>query len=111
MSFTIWIFATTKAGEPELPSTALPNLAWRLLYGLSMNTVTLFASFLFLICTVTAGFALAGKRVFNGDLVLGLALFLIALLAWFGIRVSLLEKPEGVVDHSVAEVRSGPNTT
>ena len=30
---------------------------------------------------------------------------------WLGARIYLLEKPAGVVVASVAEVRSGPNTT
>src|SRR5258706_7216904 len=31
--------ATTKAGDPELPAGALPALAWRLFYFLSINTL------------------------------------------------------------------------
>jgi len=103
--------ATTKAGDPELPTTALPKLAWRLLYGLSINALTILVSFLFLICAVAAGFALAGKRVFKDDLILGFAFLFVVLAGWFGLRVYLLEKPVGVVISPVAEVRSGPNTT
>jgi tetratricopeptide (TPR) repeat protein len=103
--------ATTKAGDPELPTTALPILAWRLFYSLSINALTIFTSLLFLTFTVLAGFVLVGKKVLNGNAALGLGLLFAGLLAWLGLRIYLLEKPEGVVVSSVAEVRSGPNTT
>jgi hypothetical protein len=103
--------ATTRAGDPELPSTALANLAWRLMYLFSINTLTILASLLFLVSVMTAGFALLGIKVMNNDLTVGIVLLFLVVLGWFGIRVNLLEKPEGVVITPVAEVRSGPNTT
>lgn len=103
--------ATAKVGDPELPATALPALAWRLFYTLSINTLTLLTSFCFFALVAIAGFALAGRPFFKGDAILGIVLVFLALAAWFGMRISFLEKPIGVVVSSVAEVRSGPNTT
>ena len=103
--------ATTKAGDPELPSTALPALAWRFFYLLSVNSLTLLTSLLFIFFCVVGGFALAGRNFLAADLALGLGVLLIALSGWLGARIYILEKPIGVVVTSVAEVRSGPNTT
>jgi tetratricopeptide (TPR) repeat protein len=103
--------ATNKAGDPELPAGALPTLAWRLFYFLSINTLTLLCSFLFIFFCASAGFALAGRNFLKADAVLGLGCLFVVLLGWLGARIYLLEHPQGVVVASVAEVRSGPNTT
>jgi len=103
--------ATTKAGDPELPTTALPILAWRLFYFLSINTLTVLSSLIFIFLVVAAGMALAGKPFLRVDLAFTPALLFVLLAVWLGIRISFLEKPVGVVVSSVAEVRSGPNTT
>jgi hypothetical protein len=103
--------ATTKAGDPELPSTALPALAWRLFYFLSLNALTRLASLFFLVFVAISGGALAGRSVLKGDVALGLGLLFLVLLAWLGTRIYLIEEPQGVVVASVAEVRSGPNTS
>jgi len=117
-------FAATKAGDPELPSTALSALAWRLFYLLSTNMLTLVVSALFvLVCAIGGWFLLPGIVVtpekagaqgqfdwvpaFAG---MTAAAFILA-GAWLGVRIYLLEKPQGVVVAPVAEVRSGPNTT
>src|SRR5690348_6094669 len=50
--------ATRKAGDPELPGSALPALAWKLFYSLSINTLTVLFSLLFIFCCAAAGFAL-----------------------------------------------------
>jgi pyridoxamine 5'-phosphate oxidase len=103
--------AATKAGEPELPSTALPALAWRLFYLLPINHLTLLATLLFIFICVAGGFALAGRNFLTGDLALGLGALFIVLSGWLGARIYSLEKPIGVVVTNVAEVRSGPNIT
>ena len=61
-------FATTKAGDPEMPAGALPALVWQLFYILSINALTLFASFLFIFMVGAAASALAGKNFLNKDL-------------------------------------------
>lgn len=103
--------ATTKAGEPEFSSSVLPIFAWQLFYGLTINALTLFCSFFLLFFIAIAGFALAGRRIINPDAVIAVGFLFIILAGWTGIRIYLLEKPEGVVVSSVAEVRSGPNLT
>src|ERR1700687_4155125 len=54
--------ATNKAGDPELPSSALPILAWKLFYILSVNMLTVLTSLLFVFFCIAAGFALAGRN-------------------------------------------------
>ena len=102
---------TTKAGDPELPSTALPILAWRLFYLLSINALAVLSSLVFIFLAVAAAMALAGKPFLRADLISGPVLLFVLLAGWLGIRIFFLEKPVGVVVASVAEVRSGPNTT
>jgi hypothetical protein len=103
--------ATNKAGDPELPSSALPMLAWRLFYLFSLNTLTLLTSLLFVFFVVTAGFALVGRRIVSNEVAWGFGLLFLGLVGWLGIRIYLLEEPKGVVVAPVAEVRSGPNMT
>ncbi len=103
--------ATNKAGDSELPAGALPILAWRLFYFLSINTLTIFTSLLFIFFCAAAGFALAGRNFMKADAVLGLTCLFVVFLGWLGARIYLLEHPQGVVVASIAEVRSGPNTT
>lgn len=103
--------ATTKAGDPEMPSTALPALAWRLFFSLSLNALTLLTSLVFLACAAALGGLLAGRSLLKGDAAVGLGILFIALFAWLGMRIYLAEEPQGVVVASVAEVRSGPNTS
>jgi tetratricopeptide (TPR) repeat protein len=103
--------ATNKAGDPELPAGALPALAWRLFYILSINPLTGLTSMFFIFFCTAAGFALAGRNFVKSDAALGLGTLFILLLVWLSARIYILEHPEGVVVASVAEVRSGPNTT
>ena len=103
--------ATNKAGDPELPPGALPVLAWRFFYFLSINTLTILFSLLFVFSCVAAGFALAGQNFLVSDLALGLGCLLVVVTGWLGARMYLLEHPQGVVVSPIAEVRSGPNTT
>ncbi len=103
--------AANKAGEPVMPAGTLPAFAWRLFYSLSVNTLTLFCSLLFIFFCVAGGYALLGRRFLKADWALGLGFLLIALAGWLGARIYLLEVPEGVVVASVAEVRSGPSMT
>jgi hypothetical protein len=103
--------ATRRAGDPELPSTALPILAWRFFYFLSINFLTFLTSVLFMALAVAGGFALAGRKFLPGDAVFGLGVLFVVFAAWLGVRAYLLEQPVGVVVTNVAEVRSGPNTT
>jgi tetratricopeptide (TPR) repeat protein len=103
--------ATTKAGDPELPTSALPTLAWRLFYFLSINTLTLLCSMLFILACAAAGLALAGRNVLNAETAIALGIVCVTLFGWLGARIYLMEHPQGVVVSSVAEVRSGPNTT
>jgi tetratricopeptide (TPR) repeat protein len=103
--------ATKKAGDPELPGTALPLLAWRLFYFLPINTLTLLTSLFILVLTAAAGSALMGKYFLKADAVFALVLVFMVLGGWLGARIYLLETAQGVVVSPVAEVRSGPNTT
>jgi tetratricopeptide (TPR) repeat protein len=103
--------ATQKAGDPELPTSALSALAWRVFYLLSINALTLVSSLVFLILCGVAGFALMGRRIMGTEMVLGTGMLFLAVLGWLGLRIYLLEKPVGVVVSPVAEVRSGPNTS
>jgi hypothetical protein len=107
--------ATAKAGDPELPTTALPILAWRLFYLLSINALTVVTSMLFVLLCAWAARALwpaaHGPSFAEGSLPAIVAFMCLMLGSWLGIRIYLLEKPEGVVVAPVAEVRSGPNTT
>jgi hypothetical protein len=125
--------ASTKAGDPVLPSSALPALGWRLFYVLSINTLTVIVSILFVLFCVAGGLLLyaslssssaptwpAGRGIAEGSMDLrqrlsGITLWILLLGVcagiWLGARIYFLEKPEGVVVSSVAEVRSGPNTT
>jgi hypothetical protein len=89
----------------------LPALAWQLFYCLSINTLTLCVSGLFVCFCVVGGAALLGRRFLSPDAVFGLILLFAALAGWLGGRISQMEKPQGVVVSSVAEVRSGPNLT
>lgn len=118
--------ATTKAGDPELPATALPALAWRMFYILPINILTISTSLLFLILCATLGLMLfsslssssAGSgggsmdpRQWHSGMTMLIILSFVVASVWLGIRIYLLEKPIGVVVSNVAEVRSGPNTT
>jgi hypothetical protein len=126
--------ATQKAGDPELPTSALSALAWRLFYFLSINTLTICASIVFLLLCGGVGVLLLsfsgmsfprkresimtvdGMMVprFRGDdsgvIWASIMVFVIVSL-WLGMRIYLLEKSIGVVVSPVAEVRSGPNTS
>jgi hypothetical protein len=101
--------AATKAGDPRVPSSALPALFWRLFYFFSANTLALMAS---LVLTLLAAGLIAwflGKWSPRTDL-LGLLGVLLGLLAiWLGVRIYLLEQPVAIVVVPTAEVRSGPN--
>jgi len=101
--------ATAKAGDPELPVGALPALAWKLFYFLSLDGLTLLTSFLLIFLAAAAGFALAGRPFLKGEAALGLGFLFVALLAGLSVRIYLVEGPEGVVVRPVSEVRSGPN--
>lgn len=103
--------ATTKAGDPEVPLNALPALVWRLFFMLSLNTLTALASLVSLGLAVWLGFVLAGKASWKIDAVVPALFVLFVLGAWLGARIYFYERPEGVVLTSVAEVRSGPNTS
>jgi hypothetical protein len=103
--------ASTKAGDPLLPSSGLATFFWRLFYFFSLNTLTLFASLFFLsLCGL--GFSrLSGVGKFSGELwvLLGCAFFTFS--GWLGARWSVQSQAMGIVVTSVAEVRSGPNTS
>jgi len=103
--------ATTKAGDPELPTTALPVLAWRLFYVFSVNTLTVLFSLFFVFFCAVGAFALLDRRLLSNDILVMSGFFFVLLTGWLAGRIYLLEKPVGVVVSSVAEVRSGPNTT
>jgi len=104
-------FATTKAGDPELPSTALPALAWRLFYFLPVNSLTLLVSLFLIFFCAAGGAALTDRNFLTGAWALSLGILFMVLSGWLGARISLIEKPVGVVVTNVAEIRSGPNTT
>ncbi len=102
---------TVKAGDPELPSSALPKLAWRLFYIFGINALTVIWMLFFFVCVAAAGAALYVKPIFSRDRVVGIAFIFFILSGWLGVRIYLLEKSEGVVVGQMAEVRSGPNTS
>ncbi len=103
--------ATSKAGDPRLPSSALVLLAWRIFYFLSINTWTVLVSLLFLVLGVGFGFALAGRPLLRAELSALAGILFLMSAAWLAARIYVLEHPRGVVVSSVAEVRSGPSTT
>jgi hypothetical protein len=103
--------SSAKAGDPVVPQSALPALAWRLFYGLSINTLTLWVSLFFFGGIGTAAWLLIAKKSFPAELMAAGALAFILSSFWLGTRIYLLERPMGVVTASPAEVRSGPNTT
>jgi tetratricopeptide (TPR) repeat protein len=101
--------ASTKAGDSLMPTSALPALLWQLFYALSINGLTVMASLLFLALAAFAVLALLGRYRFRpeGWTLLGGAFLILG--GWLGARILRLERPEGVVIATVAEVRSGPN--
>lgn len=101
--------ATTKSGEPVLPSSGLTALCWRFFYFFSLNLLTLAVSLLFITVCVWTTLALVGKAAFRPDFLALLCAALAALGLWLGARIYLNERPEGIVVTSVADVRSGPN--
>lgn len=118
--------ASTQAGDPLLPAGALPALFWQIFFFFSLNTLTVIVSVLFVFLCVMGGMALyapmtsspAGsgrgsmdpRQWPSGVTVATIFSFVLASI-WLGTRIYLLEKPVGAVVASVAEVRSGPNTT
>jgi hypothetical protein len=134
--------ATNKVGESAMPAGALQALAWRLFYSLSVNTLSLLASALFmLLCAAGIFLLLSSPRVVSGDPSFAawidsrfrpqqetvpsikysgmgrgndkwvLVAPFVFIACWLGTRIYLLEMSEGIVVASVAEVRSGPNTS
>ena len=101
--------ATIKAGDPVVPQSALPALLWRLFHALSINALTAVTSALFLAVALFAGLAFAGRFSLRPEYwtLVGGAFLLAGL--WLSVRILRLERPQGVVVASVAEVRSGPN--
>lgn len=101
--------ASEKAGDPAIPSSALPALLWRLFFSFSINTLTGLVSLLFFGLLFYAirppRFGSASRDVLP---YLGGAFVVMGL--WFAGRVYALEKPVGIVIQAPsAEVRSGPN--
>jgi hypothetical protein len=114
--------AAAKAGDPVLPESALPTLAWRLFYFLSLNTLTMATSMLFILLCLAVGWSLTtssdlflrtGPKSFRLSMesLVGLFVLLVFLGSWLGVRIYYAEQPEAVVTANVAEVRSGPNPT
>ncbi len=118
--------ATTKVGEPEMPVSALPALAWRLFYILPIDTLTIITSLLFFVLCGVAGMILffslpsssAGSgggsmdpRQWHSGMTTLMILPFVFVGIWLGARIYLLELPEGIVVSPVAEVRSGPSLT
>jgi len=109
--------ASARAGDPAVPQSALAALIWRLFFGLSINTLTVFVSLLFFTLIVPAIWKLAkpGTLALPSVVVQSVPLLsslLAFLFLWLGARIYFLEKPIGVVVASPnAEVRSGPNTS
>jgi hypothetical protein len=103
--------ASTKAGDPLLPSSGLAAFFWRLFYLFSLNTLTLCASLFFLsLCGLALG-RLSGRGPFPAEAWVLLASGFIVCSGWLGARWAVQSQPTGIVITSVAEVRSGPNLT
>jgi hypothetical protein len=101
--------ASTKAGDPRLPISALPALGWAFFHWPNLNVLTILSALLF--WALAAGLILRflGRRTFPVVTlqVVTVALFIVG--GWVAARVYLLQRDMGVVVASVAEVRSGPN--
>lgn len=103
---------TEKVGEPIVPSGTLAAVAWRLFYSLSINTLTILVSLLFLALMGLSGWSLWRRAVFLPDVMAGAGVALLLSGCWLAGRAYLLEQPLGVITMApAAEVRSGPNTT
>ncbi len=103
--------ASSKAGDPRLPSSALVLLCWKIFYFLSINVWALLSSLGFISLCVFLGFALSGRPLVRMETV-GLVGFLVGVsVLWLAARIYILEHPHGIVVSNVAEVRSGPSTS
>ncbi len=105
--------ATERVGDPVVPQSALPALAWRLFFRISINTLTVLASLLFLSLLGAGGLSLLrGKSTLTGEQWAALIMAFLIMGAWLAGRIYELEKPIGIIIAApTAEVRSGPNTS
>jgi tetratricopeptide (TPR) repeat protein len=101
--------ALTKAGDPLLPQDALGRLAWRAFYQPSMNALAVLASLFFIGLAIRLSLLFLGKRRLGAEPTAALIGIFLLLAVWLGLRISSLERDEGVVISGIAEVRSGPN--
>ncbi len=102
---------TTRAGDPVVPSGALPALFWKMFFMLPINTLTLLASLIFILGVSGCGFWLAGRWRPTQEVLIFSLLVILWMGGWLGVRIYFNERPEGVIAGGVGEVRSGPNTT
>ncbi len=101
--------ALTQIGDPLLPKDALSTLFWKLFFTLSLQTLTWLTSILWVgVCLGAALFFLGQWRPHAEVAVLAVVL-LIGVGMWFGARVTLAERREGVILMGPAEVRAAPN--
>jgi len=101
--------ASAKAGDPRLPTGALPALFWRLFYQFSINAMAVVMSVLWIALCIGLGALLRGRWQAHGDKVGVLAVITVAWAVWFGTRVYVAEEPSAIVVAPTADVRSGPN--
>jgi len=101
--------AASKAGDPVLPSAGLSSFFWRAFYWVSMNTLALSVSLLFLTLCGLAGLWLYRDIRIPTELILLPALCFLLSSTWLATRAWAQTRPIGIVIAAVAEVRSGPN--
>jgi tetratricopeptide (TPR) repeat protein len=99
----------TKAGDPLLPNESLAALFWRVFYILSLNTLAVLSSVLFIAVCIGGSLFFLGRWRSSAEVAFGALLVLVLLGTWFGLRIAINERQEAVVVNGTAEVRSAPN--
>jgi tetratricopeptide (TPR) repeat protein len=103
--------ALTRAGDPFLPQDAFSRLLWRAFYILSLNVLAVLVSALFIVVCLIGALAILGRLRLSVELGLAGVAGLVILGGWFGVRVWLNERSEGVVVISTAEIRGAPTVS
>ena len=102
------VLLSTKAGDPRMPTGALPALLWRLFYKIGLNGLTVLTSLLF---AVLAGFSMGpwlGRWRMPSQVMIGTGIAFAVFATWLGARIYVHHEPLAVVITPNAEVRSGP---
>ena len=101
--------ALTRIGDPLVPTEALAALFWHLFYSLSLNTLTMLSSLLFVAVCLGAALFFLGKWRPTAEPAFIAVSVLVVLGIWLGGRIALAERKDGVIVSGTAEVRAAPN--